>query len=154
MGESLYDLDFYEWTKAQAEALRAEAKRAGRSNAIEWERVAEEIEDMGKSDLRECYSRVETILEHLFKLAWSTAIEPKRGWEATILRERAQLDLVLTASLRARVLEELDTRHLRAAKLAQRTFLDHEPLERCDTSLRWSIGQILGEENDPIEENA
>lgn len=151
MSASLYDLDFYEWTKAQAEALRAEARRAGRSNAIEWERVAEEIEDMGKSDLRECYSRVETILEHLFKLAWSANQAPRRGWEETILRERARLDLILTASLRARVLEELETRHRRAAKLAERTFLDHEPSERVDASLRWPLAEILGEENDPIE---
>lgn len=151
MSASLYDLDFYEWTRAQAEALRAEARRAGRSNAIEWERVAEEIEDMGKSDLRECYSRVRTILEHLFKLAWSQRQEPRRGWEATILLQRADLAPVLTASLRAQVELELESLHRGAAKLAERTFLDHEPSERVDASLRWPLAEILGEENDPIE---
>lgn len=151
MAADVYELDFYEWTKAQAEALRAEARRAGRSNAIEWERVAEEIEDMGKSDLRECYARVRTILEHLFKLAWSERQEPRRSWEATILVHRSDLEPVLTASLRAQVEQELDDLHRRAAKLAERTFLDHEPSERVDASLRWSLPQILGEADDPIE---
>lgn len=151
MCADLYERDFYEWTKAQAEALRAEAGRAGRSNAIEWARVAEEIEDMGKSDLRECYSRVRTILEHLFKLAWSERQEPRGGWEATILVQRSDLEPVLTASLRVHVEQELEELHRRAAKLAARTFLDHEPAERIDASLRWSLGQILGEENDPID---
>ena len=39
----LYDQDFYVWTQEQAAALRAAAKAGGRSNAVDWERVAEEI---------------------------------------------------------------------------------------------------------------
>ena len=45
----LYEDDFYAWTQAQAQALRAPGMRA--SNVVDWERVAEEIEDLGKRDV-------------------------------------------------------------------------------------------------------
>ncbi len=105
---------------------------------------------MGKSDLRECYSRVETIIEHLLKLAWSARAEPRAGWQDTIDRERKAIGLVLTASLRRHVETTLTTRHERAAKLADREFGRHEPEAARDVSLHWTLPQILGEEDDPI----
>lgn len=147
----LYERDFYLWTQAQADALRAEARRrAGGSNAVEWERVAEEIEDMGKSDLRECFSRVETIIEHLFKLAWSRQSGPVPGWRDTILRERSALELVLTPSLRPKLEQSLAQRHQRALRLAESSFDVHEPGAQRDPSLTWLLPQILGEDNDPL----
>jgi hypothetical protein len=40
-----YDTDFYAWTQAQAAAIRA-----GQWEALDIEHVAEEIEDLWKSD--------------------------------------------------------------------------------------------------------
>jgi uncharacterized membrane protein YqiK len=142
----LYDRDFYLWTQAQAEALR----QRGQAGALEWDRLAEEIEDMGKSDLRECYSRVETIIEHLFKLAWSQSAEPGAGWEETILRERGALEFVLSKSLRTRVEESLEARFQRAIRFAERSFQANEPSAERDLTLRWTLVQILGESDDPI----
>jgi|CXWL01.1.fsa_nt_gi hypothetical protein len=147
----LYERDFYLWTQSQAEALRAEAsRRAAGSNAVDWDHVAEEIEDMGKSDLRECYSRVETIIEHLFKLAWSRQANPAAGWRDTVLRERSALELVLTPSLRPKVEQSLAQRHQRALRLAESSFALHEPDTARDNTLAWALPQILGEENDPL----
>ncbi len=147
----LHERDFYLWTQAQAEALRAEARRcAGGSNAVEWELVAEEIEDMGKSDLRECYSRVETIIEHLFKLAWSRQSAPIGGWRNTIVRERSAIELVLTPSLRPKLEQSLLQRHQRALRLAESAFDLNEPDAPRDPALSWSLLQILGEESDPL----
>jgi hypothetical protein len=148
--DDLYERDFYLWTQAQADALRAEAARAKGSNAVDWERVAEEIEDMGGRDVRECYSRVATILEHLFKLAWSERPEPRNGWKTTILTQRAEFEFVLTASIRAKVEAKLEDLHVKAAALAERLFEIDEPGASRDPSLRWSLAQILGEENDPL----
>jgi hypothetical protein len=48
----LYERDFVAWTEEQAGRIRAAA--GTHSNLpIDWERVAEEIEDLGKSDARE-----------------------------------------------------------------------------------------------------
>lgn len=147
----LYEKDFYLWTRDQADALRAEAcRRAPGSNTVDWEQVAEEIEDMGKSDLRECFSRVETIIEHLFKLAWSRQEVPLGGWRSTILRERSALELVLTPSLRPKVEQSLVQRHQRALRLAQDAFAQNEPDAARDVSLVWSLPQILGEDGDPL----
>lgn len=147
----LYERDFYLWTQSQAHALRAEARRrVGDSKSVDWEQVAEEIEDLGKSDLRECYLRVETIIEHLFKLAWSRQGTPGGGWRRTILRERSALELVLTSSLRPKVEQSLAQRHQRALRLAQDAFAQNEPDAAREVSLTWSLPQILGEEGDPL----
>ena len=50
--KSLYDEDFVAWTQQQAKALRAAA--GSRTNQpLDWENLAEEVEDLGKSVRRE-----------------------------------------------------------------------------------------------------
>jgi hypothetical protein len=146
----LYERDFYLWTQRQAEALRAEAKRRPGSNEVEWDLVAMEIEDMGGRDARECYSRVATIIEHLFKLAWSARPEPQNGWRTTILTQRAEFEFVVTPTIRKKVEEKLEQLHVRAANLADQLFDMEEPSTPRDITLRWTLPQILGEENDPL----
>lgn len=148
----LYDEDFYLWTQAQAEALRAEARRrGGGSNAIDWEHLAEEVGDLGKSDLRECLSRTGTIIEHLLKLATSQKSEPRAGWRVAIKTQRAQLRRVLTESLRQKVTAELDTLHTEARDIVATAFSGEEPdAPPVDAALSWSLAEILGEEGDPI----
>jgi hypothetical protein len=85
-----YEQDFFLWSQQQARILR-EAKRSGVNLPLDWENVAEEIEGLGRSDRSEIESRIETIIEHLLKLQSSPAVRPRRGWQATILRERARL---------------------------------------------------------------
>ena len=58
----LYDEDFFEWTRRNAELLRA-----GRLEQADIAHIAEEIEDMGKRDLRGLNSRVQVLLIHLLK---------------------------------------------------------------------------------------
>lgn len=60
----LYDEDFYAWTRAQAEELRRLA--ATRPNLpLDLELVAEEIEDLGKSERDAVFSLTQRIIEHL-----------------------------------------------------------------------------------------
>jgi len=148
--DDLYDRDFFLWTQAQAEALRAAGQGKRGSNSVEWERVAGEVEDLGESDLREARSYTALIIEHLFKLAWSRRAEPRGGWQAEIVRFRGALEDVLTASLRREVEADLERLHLRAAKAAVKAFESDEPGVSTDASLRWTLSQLLGEENDPI----
>jgi hypothetical protein len=51
MTSNLYDEDFFEWTRRNAELLRA-----GQLQQADIEHIAEEIEDMGKRDRRELNS--------------------------------------------------------------------------------------------------
>src|SRR5437016_1113648 len=80
--KTLYDEDFVAWTKQQADALRATAR--GRTDQlidwenIDWENLAEEIEDLGRSLRHELRSQIRRIVLHLVKLSVSPSREPRR----------------------------------------------------------------------------
>ena len=73
--------------------------------AMDWENVAEEIEDLGKSTAHQLESRLTTIIEHLLKLRHSPAGEPRAGWMGTVARGRAQAENLIeeSPSLRAKL---------------------------------------------------
>ncbi|HKQ86712.1 MAG TPA: DUF29 domain-containing protein [Candidatus Acidoferrales bacterium] len=78
----LYEEDFYAWTQQQAELLR---RLAAISNALDIEHIAEEIEDLGRSDLRAAQSLCQHIIEHLLKLEYSGLAEPVDHWRDEIV---------------------------------------------------------------------
>src|SRR5258708_33196049 len=92
-----YDDDFYAWTQHQAEVLRSMRTR---DNRFDREHVAEEIEDLGKSERNALRSEVRRILEHLLKLAHSPATEPRSEWRVSFATSPAGLDGRLCATLR------------------------------------------------------
>ena len=71
--DALYEEDFYAWTQQQAGLLR---RMPLTSNSVDAEHVAEEIEDLGRSELRTAQSLVEHIIEHLLKLEFSGSASP------------------------------------------------------------------------------
>ncbi|HEV2335231.1 MAG TPA: DUF29 domain-containing protein [Stellaceae bacterium] len=94
---TLYDQDFFAWTKQQAKALRAAAK-ASSNLRLDWEHLAEEVEDLGKSDRRELRSQIRRIIRHLVKLQWSPAVDPRRGWRESVRDARSEIQDVLADS--------------------------------------------------------
>lgn len=94
-----YDEDFYAWTQNQAAQLR----RAGaeRNNApIDWDRVAEEIEDMGRSQRSAIESRLSVLIVHLLKWLYCPDLRERceRGWRDTIREQRYRLNDELAGS--------------------------------------------------------
>ena len=81
-----YDDDFYAWTQYQAEVLRS---MPAPDNRFDREHVAEEIEDLGKSERDAVRSQVRRIVEHFLKLAVPVLVL-LRGI-AGLLPERAEL---------------------------------------------------------------
>ena len=57
-----YEKDVVAWAMEQAALLRA-----GQLSALDIEHIAEEIEDVGKSEKRELASRMAVLLSHLLK---------------------------------------------------------------------------------------
>lgn len=94
-GASLYETDFLAWSLQQAEALRA-AARAGSNLPLDFENLAEEIEDLGRSQRTELRRRLETIIEHLLKLQFSPTRDPRNGWESTVRRSRREVAKLLS----------------------------------------------------------
>jgi hypothetical protein len=96
----LYEADFFEWTQRTADQLRRR-----RFDEVDIAHAAEEIEDMGKRDLRELNSRMEVLLAHLLK----GKLQPRKrskSWRATIVVQRREIAALLedSPSLRPRVL--------------------------------------------------
>src|SRR5918995_5795462 len=84
---SLYQTDYYAWTKDQAAKLRALAA-AGVNSTLDLENLAEEVESLGRSDLNTVRSQVRRIIEHLLKLEHSPAVEPRFGWQDSVIDAR------------------------------------------------------------------
>ena len=103
----LYDDDFYAWTEAQAAALR-EHGRGG--NAIDFDRVAEEVEDLGRSELNACESLTERIIEHLLKLDHAELRTSERHWRLELAAFHRALLRRLTPSLQAKLASALGDR--------------------------------------------
>ena len=81
----LYDEDFLLWTEKTARLLRA-----GRLDELDIEHIAEEIEDMGKSQRRELESRLRVLLAHLLKWGWQRD-KRSNSWKATVANQRVEL---------------------------------------------------------------
>ena len=84
---SAYDEDFFTWTQDQAVALR----RLGERDDLDVEHLAEEIEDLGKRDLREVSSFLELFFRHLMKIAANPDAPSVAHWlvEARAFRRSA-----------------------------------------------------------------
>ncbi|MBK5966540.1 hypothetical protein CCR95_21300 [Thiocystis minor] len=98
-----YENDLVAWAQEQASLLRAR-----RFDLLDITHLAEEIDDVGKSEQRELANRMAVLLVHLLKWQYQAA---RRGtsWESTIREQRRALArrLQKTPSLRT-CLEDSD----------------------------------------------
>jgi len=103
---SLYQEDYYAWTKDQAAKLRALA--AARVNStLDLANLAEEVESLGRSDLNTVRSQVRRIIEHLLKLEYSPSELPRADWRYSIVQARDEVEDHITASMRPDIEAEL-----------------------------------------------
>jgi hypothetical protein len=85
----LYDADFAEWTRRNAELLRS-----GRVAEADLAHIAEEIEDMGKRERRSLQKHFMRLIEHLLKWEY----QPERrssSWARTIVIQRGDIQQIL-----------------------------------------------------------
>ena len=95
--EGLYDRDFVGWTQQQAELLRREAGLRPATD-LDLQNLAEEIESLGKRDRRALTNNVARIAEHLLKLQYSPAKDPRPGWENSVDVHRSKARKILADS--------------------------------------------------------
>ena len=138
MGVS-YEQDIVAWANEQARLIRE-----GHFEQLDLEHIAEEIEDVGKSEQRELESRFAVLLAHLLK--WQYQPE-RRGvsWTVTIRtqRERCHLRIKKTPSLKVSLTDEdwlLDVWADAVDQAAKETNLDVFP-SRCP----WLMSDVLSE---------
>lgn len=92
MRHTRYEADVVAWASEQAALLRS-----GQFSEIDFENIAEEIEDVGKSEQRELASRVAVLIAHLLKWQFQPS---HRGssWEKIIKAQRKDIAYALKES--------------------------------------------------------
>jgi hypothetical protein len=141
--EPLYEQDFYAWSKAQADLLRA-----GRFTDLDLEHLIEEVDDLGESLKRSVRSRLRTIIEHLLKLEHSPAPAPRGGWYDTILTQRSDLLDELTPSIRPEVeptLPDLYDKARENAATSLRKHGEHAAADALPATCPYTLDQITSD---------
>jgi hypothetical protein len=135
--DSLYDADPYAWYGAQAKLLRS-----GKVDQADLLHIAEELEDMGRSEAKELRSSLRLILSHLLKWQHQPA-KRSDSWRDTIDRERdhAALSLEDSPSLRGKLPELFAKAYQLARKEAARE--TRLPLATFPEIPTYSIEQAL-----------
>lgn len=132
---SLYDSDTSAWATEQADAIRRRA-----FNEIDWQNVAEEIEDLARRERRRIYGQLVTACTHLLK--WEHQPEMRsNSWRAAVVKARGRI-----AKL---VRDNPSEQHYPAAALAE-AYHDARPIAEAETGLSglpvacpWTIEQVL-----------
>jgi hypothetical protein len=136
-----YAQDYYAWAREQACALRER-----HIELIDFEHLAEEVEDLAKRERRELRSRLMRRLAHLLKCQFQVA-RRSRSWDATLFVNRTEIETLLEDSptLRRELPELID----RAYASAQRVACKEMRMERDEAArvfpatCPWSVEQII-----------
>ena len=135
----LYETDYYQWAKHQAELLQKNDFLA-----MDIEHLIEELEGMARSDKRELESRLTVLITHLLKWNLQPSLkEHWQSWEKTIIEQRTQLESLLDKmpSLHSSLEPIMQDAYpyalkwvIRETKLPKETFPSHCP---------YSVNQLL-----------
>jgi len=133
----LYTADIIAWAEEQAGLLRA-----GRLSELDIDHIAEEIEDVGKSEQRELASRMAVLIAHLIKWQY----QPQRrgsSWRRTIRAQRHAIALRIrrTPSLKA-VLRDTDWREEIWSDAVAAASAEAD-LEDLPLTCPWTLIQVL-----------
>ncbi|EEP60045.1 DUF29 domain-containing protein [Sulfurihydrogenibium yellowstonense] len=141
--KSLYEKDFYRWIIENVELLKNKE-----FDLVDWDNVIEELESMGRSELRSVISFMAVILEHLYK--WENFRENENmgdSWIDSIDNARTELDYLFSdsPSLRRKVQEGVDLAWKNAVKRLVRWF--EKPLN--EKLAKKYFGKLPTEKNFP-----
>jgi len=148
--KTLYHDDFVLWSKQQADALRSAAD-GGSNQKLDWENLAEEIESLGISQRSALKSQIGRVIEHLLKLEFSHAVDPRIGWIESIEDARNEIERVLedSPSLKREISAAIATELKRGSRKAIRGLekygeIDPSTLARVGAAT-YTEDQILGD---------
>jgi hypothetical protein len=136
---ALYEDDFYLWVERQADLLRK-----GRFRDLDLAHLIEEVDDLGAHLRNAVTSRTREIILHLLKLQYSPAVEPRGGWRESVGKQRDDLELELTPSLRRHLAAELEDVYQKARRRAVDDLAqDRVKADQLPTSCPYTFEQII-----------
>lgn len=134
---TLYDSDFYAWTKEQAKLIKKKS-----FEKLDIANLYEEVEDMGNRHADELQSRLEILLMHLLKWKYQPNLQSK-SWQLTIREQRHRIEkrLQKMPSLKAKIPEIFIDAYEDAIYDAEKeTGLDESTFP---VACEWTINQVL-----------
>ena len=141
--EQLYEEDFYVWTEVQAELLRAR-----RFEELDLDNLIEEVEALGRAEKSGVLNNARVVTEHLLKLQFSPATDPRAGRVETVLEHRDRLEVDLTPRLRQILQDELPRMYALARRAADRTlrlYGEHAAADALPETCPYTLDQITGD---------
>lgn len=89
--DTLYEDDIVAWAEQQSQAIRELVRaRPELSNSIDWQNIVEEIETLGRSELKAVASHMRVALEHILKAYCDPDALSCRVWEGETNRALAE----------------------------------------------------------------
>jgi len=119
MPDSLYEHDILAWSAHQAALLRR-ISLGERVNDVDWAHVAEEIEDVGVSQLNAVRSFLRQMLVHLLKLQGWPDSASANHWRQEVMAFQADAEQRFAPSMRQLInLDALYGKALRQIRVAE-----------------------------------
>jgi len=141
----IYNSDFHAWIQAQIHLLKT-----GKIDELDIPHLIEELEDMGKSNVRELESRFLILIAHLLK--WQFQPDKQNSsWRGTIKEQRIRLLRLIqkVPSLKPEMDNAINSVYSDAVELAsdetnlsESTFPEHCP---------YTIAQLLNKQFYPMD---
>lgn len=144
---TLYETDFYAWSKHQAEALRR--FQATRPNLpLDLEHLIEEVDALGDTKLSAVKSQLKRLLVHYLKLEYSPAAAPRRQWELSVIDAQTEIDNDLTPTILREAERGLDRIYRGALRVAAAELRAHDEPEAARAlpeACPYTLDQLLDE---------
>ena len=139
-----YDADILVWSERQSELLRRRAAGELVNEAeLDWANIAEEIQDVGRSELRSVESLLVQALRHMLKAeAWPLSHDAP-SWVADAIDFRAQAARRFVPSMRQRI--DLALLHRQARRAIPKT-IDGEPPLPVPDACPVTLDELLSDE--------
>jgi len=139
----LYEADFYVWALAQADLLRAR-----RFDALDLDNLIEEVEGLADTKLSAVLNGARVVIEHLLKLEFSPATDPRNTWRASVREHRRRVQTDLTPRIERLLADQLSRTYAMARDDAAAGMRDHGEQSAADAlpaTCPYSIEQITGD---------
>jgi hypothetical protein len=144
----LYQRDYYAWATRQAKVLRQLA-RSGEDSPLDLENLAEEVADLGISQRNALHSYIQNAIEHLLKLEYSSARDPRAGWSVDLVKARLGAAKVMTPTLQRRLPAELPEIYRDARTVAVTSFAAYGENTSLPLDCPYVLDQVLDVDWEP-----
>src|SRR5215472_14119086 len=123
----LYDTDTFTWAREQAALLRRLEAGEQVNDQIDWPNIIEEVETVGRSELRAATSPLTNAMQHkLYLLGWPGHTST-RHWQAEVTVQLVEAAGEFRESMRRAIEPDMDRLYRLAQVRAQRHMIDEAP---------------------------